>query len=207
MGEAADAANKKLFGMNSVSCVLVFACALFTTFTAHAGVWEVGASGSYRRQNIDVDAVDEAQSVTGSLSYYLDEASALELSYTDGASKRSIAPDAQNGHITTTTYKSLGLDFIYTLGQGQTRPYVKAGGQYILEKKIVDQYTNNTGNYQPRTEQSTPALVPSVGVGFKVGLTAGLSIKMGIDAWTSDGLSVQPVKIDYAGRAGLSWMF
>ncbi len=188
-------------------CAFVFVSTLTTSLVAKAGIWEVGASGSYRRQNIDVDAVDESQSLTGSLSYYLDEASAIELSYTDGISKRSIYPNSINGHITTATFKSIGLDFIYTFGQGQTRPYIKAGGQYILEKKITDQYVNNAGNYPPNPIQSTPALVPSVGAGFKIGLTAALSFKVGIDAWTSDGLSVQPVKIDYAGRAGLSWMF
>jgi hypothetical protein len=93
------------------------------------------------------------------------------------------------------------------LGSGTTRPYVKAGAQYLLEKKLVDQYRDASGNWNPNTLESTPSIVPSVGVGFKIGLTASLSIKAGIDAWTSDSLAVQPVKIDYAGRAGLSWMF
>ncbi len=197
------------------SCALVRALALTCAYffvslaplPANAGIWEIGASGSYRRQNIDVDAVDESQSITGSLSYYLDEASAIELSYTDGISKRTINPTVVNGHITTATYKALGLDFVYTLGSGSTRPYVKAGAQYLLEKKIVDQYLDNTGNFQAKTSESSPSLVPSVGVGFKMGLTTTISLKAGIDAWTSASLSVQPIKIDYAGRVGLSWMF
>lgn len=167
----------------------------------------MGASGSYRRQNIDVDAVDEAQSLTGSISYYFDEQSAVEMSYTDGTSKRSISPDVVNGHITMAMYKAVGLDFIYTFGTGTTRPYVKAGGQYLLEKKIVDQYKISSGAFNETTVSSTPSLVPSVGAGFKIGLTNALSLKAGIDAWTSDSLSVQPVKVDYAGRMGLSWMF
>lgn len=191
----------------AVACAFVLITSLVTASTASAGIWEIGASGSYRRQNIDKDAVDESQSLTGSLSYYLDEASAIEASYTDGTSKRSISPSTVNGHITTALYKFLGLDFVYTIGGGTTRPYIKAGAQYILEKKIVDQYTDANGNNPPRTVSSDPALVPSVGVGFKMGLTTSLSLKVGVDAWTSDSLSVQPVKIDYAGRAGLSWMF
>lgn len=174
---------------------------------ARAGIWEIGASGSYRRQNIDVDAVDEAQSLTGSLSYYLDEASAIELSYTDGTSKRSITPNVTNGHITMSIYKAIGLDFIYTLGSGTTRPYIKAGVLQFIEKKIVDQYRDSSGNWNPTTIESTPSLVPSVGIGFKMGLTTSLSLKAGIDASTSDSLAVQPVKIDYAARVGLSWMF
>lgn len=174
---------------------------------AWAGIWEVGASGSYRKQNIDVDAVDEAQSITGSLSYYLDEQSALELSYTDGISKRSINPDVYNGHITMSIYKAIGLDFIYTFGSGNTRPYVKVGGAYFLEKKLVDQYRDANGNWNPNTIETTPSVVPSVGVGFKIVLVGALSLKAGIDASTSNALSVQPVEIDYAGRVGLSWMF
>ncbi len=189
----------------------VFLCGvlplLVVSSPARAGIWEIGASGSYRRQNIDVDAVDESQSITGSLSYYLDQASAIELSYTDGISKRSINPTVVNGHITTATYKALGLDFVYTLGSGSTRPYIKAGAQYLLEKRIVDQYLDNSGNFQPKTSESSPSLVPSVGVGFKMGLTTTISLKAGVDAWTSESLSVRPVKIDYAGRCGLSWMF
>ncbi len=174
---------------------------------ANAGVFEIGASGSYRRQNIATDAVDQAQSLTGSLSYYLDEQSAIELSYTDGVSKRAISPDSINGHTTTAIYKSVGLDFIYTFGAGSVRPYAKVGTQYILVKRITDQYTNNTGNYPATTIESTPSFVPSAGVGFKIGLTNSISLKAGIDAWTSDSLAVQPVEIDYAARFGLSWMF
>ena len=186
---------------------LIILSTSFHSSRAQAGVFEVGASGSYRRQNIATDAVDESQSLTGSISYYLDEQSALELSYTDGVSKRAISPDSINGHITTATYKSVGLDFIYTFGGGSARPYVKLGTQYILEKRITDQYTNNVGNYQANTIESTPSFVPSAGIGFKIGLTNSISIKAGIDAWTSDSLAVKPVEIDYAARFGLSWMF
>jgi hypothetical protein len=192
--------------------VLVIVFAIFLGASAlpsfaKAGVFELGASGSYRRQNIATDAVDESQSLTGSISYYLDEQSALELSYTDGASKRSISPDSINGHTTTVIYKSIGLDFIYTFGGGSARPYVKVGTQYVLEKRITDQYTNNTGNFPANPLESTPSFVPSAGIGFKIGLTNAISVKAGIDAWTSDSLAVQPVEFDYAARFGLSWMF
>ena len=180
---------------------------LFGPAVSSAGVWEIGASGSYRRQNISQDAVDEAQSITGSLSFYFNEQSALELSYTDGISKRSISPDDVNGHTTSSIYKSIGLDFIYTLGDGSIKPYIKGGTQYLLVKKIVDQYKVSAVAFQETTVESSPSFVPSAGLGFKMSLTNALSLKAGFDAWTSDALSVQPVKIDYAGRVGLSWMF
>ncbi len=193
--------------MQRIVWALVFVAAFFAPTVSRAGIWEVGASGSYRRQNIDVDAVDEAQSITGSVSYYLDEQSAIELSYTDGISKRSISPDVINGHITTSIYKAIGLDFIYTFGSGSTRPYLKVGAQYLLEKKLIDQYKDSSGPYTETVIESTPSIVPSAGAGFKISLTNALSIKLGVDAWTSDSLAVQPVKFDVAGRAGLSWMF
>ncbi len=193
--------------MQVIVWALVFVATFFAPTISRAGIWEVGASGSYRRQNIAQDAVDEAQSLTGSLSFYFNEQSAIELSYTDGTSKRSISPNDLNGHITTSVYKSIGLDFIYTLMGGNIRPYVKAGTQYLLEKKIIDQYRVSGTAFRENTVESNPAFVPSLGAGFKMGLTTSLSLKAGIDAWTSDGLDVQPVKIDYAGRVGLSWMF
>lgn len=193
--------------MQVIVWALVFVAAFFAPTVSRAGIWELGASGSYRRQNIAQDAVDEAQSLTGSLSYYFNEQSAVELSYTDGTSKRSINPDDVNGHITMSIYKAIGLDFIYTFGGGSVKPYVKAGTQYLLEKKIVDQYRVAGGAFNETTVSSSPSFVPSAGLGFKMGLTNTLSLKAGIDAWTSDALSVQPVKIDYAGRVGLSWMF
>jgi hypothetical protein len=193
--------------MQVIVWALVFVATFFAPTISRAGIWEIGASGSYRRQNIDKDAVDEAQSITGSLSYYLNEQSAIELSYTDGTSKRSINPDVVNGHITMSIYKSIGLDFIYTFTGGNIRPYIKAGTQYLLEKKIVDQYRIASGAFNENVVENSPTLVPSAGLGFKMGLTNSLSLKAGIDAWTSDGLSVQPVRIDYAGRVGLSWMF
>ena len=141
--------------MQVIVWALVFAATFFAPTVSRAGVWEIGASGSYRRQNIAQDAVDEAQSLTGSLSFYFSEQSAIELSYTDGTSKRSINPNDVNGHITTSIYKSIGLDFIYTFGQGSVKPYVKAGTQYILVKKIVDQYKQAGQPYNDTDRKST----------------------------------------------------
>lgn len=198
---------KSIFGIGRTFAVSTLA--LFCFSNAHAGVFEVGGSGSYRRQNIDRDAVDEAQSLTASVSYYLDEASAIELSYTDGKSRRSISPNVTNGHKTTVNYKALGLDFVYTIGgrESNIRPYIKLGAQYVLEKQIVDQYRTASGTWDAQIADDGQALVPSAGLGFKMGLTQALSLKAGIDAWSSRPLEESPFEIDYAGRVGLGWMF
>lgn len=200
-----------LRGLQAAVVATVVSVSLYST-QANAGVWEIGMSGSYRKQNIDVDAIDEAQSLTGSLSYYLDDASALELSYTDGKSRRQINSVSSTDtifHKTTVNYRSVGLDFIYTIGkrESQVRPYFKIGAQYIMTKQIVDQYVRN-GNPLPQTgSDENDSLVPSVGVGFKIGLTETLSFKAGIDAWSSRPLNKTPFDVDYAARVGLGWMF
>lgn len=184
-------------------------CCLAGAPHASAGIFEVGASGTYRRSNIGANAFDESQSLTASLSYYLNDSSAVELSYTHGLSERSIAEGEPNGHVTNLTYQTLGLDFVYTLGDREAafRPYLKAGGNYILKKRLVDQYSDANGNWfsaQPIEED--PTLVPSAGFGFRLALTKALVLKIGVDAWTNP-LNEDEITIDYAGRAGLSVMF
>lgn len=177
---------------------------------AHAGLFEIGASGSYKRSNIAVDAYDESSSLTGSLAYILTESSAIEASYTDGSNKRVISETVPNGHVTYLYYKTVGLDFIYTFGSKDKvlRPYVKGGANYIISKRIVDQYRLANGTLWPATTlDDQPGLVPTVGLGFRFGLTESISLKVGVDGWTSRPLNSPPVTIDWIGRAGLSWFF
>lgn len=185
--------------------LFILLCSFLISKQAFAGVIELGVSGSYRHSNIDRDAFDEASSFTGSVSYYFDEMSALESSYTSGASRRVIGAGSGNDQITTMTYNMLGLDFILTLGEkgAVLRPYLKMGAAYIMSKKIYYEYRP----FGESTKEDPAALVPSAGVGFKFSLTQTLSLKTGIDAWTSRSLYDTPVTIDYAGKAGLSWMF
>ena len=91
---------------------------------------------------------------------------------------------------------------------GMTYKDLFPDGDKQAEKIVATyQYRDANGNWNPTTIETTPSVVPSVGVGFKIVLVGALSLKAGIDASTSNALSVQPVEIDYAGRAGLSWMF
>lgn len=182
---------------------LVLALALaFSVEDARAGFIEISASGSARRVNIDQNAYDEMTALTGSLSYYFDEMSAIELSYTDGSSKRFIGSTNNQDRTTWVYYKLIGLDFVYTVGDRASaiRPYIKGGAVYIMEKRFVDQFQG----FPATISQIAPTVVPSVGAGIKISLTANLSIKTGVDAWMSGNANGG---IDYAARAGLSWMF
>ncbi len=181
----------------------------FASDFAHAGYVEVGASGSYKRSNIGTNSFDESQSITASLSYYFDESSALELSYTDGINRRRIGVDQPDGQLTNMYYKMAGLDLVLTLGDREStiRPYMKIGGVYIMDKRFETQYWQATNVFPVSTREDPPALVPSAGVGFKLALTKAWSLKVGVEAWSSRSVSESPVTIDYSGRVGLSWIF
>ena len=191
-------------------CFLILFAILFGfSARANAGFIEVGASGSYKRSNIGANSFDESQSITGSFSYYFDESSALELSYTDGINRRLIGEGQPNGQLTNMYYKMMGLDFVLTLGDREStiRPYVKVGGVYIMDKRIVTQSWLNGDVFNHSPQEDPPALVPSAGLGFKLALSKSWSLKVGVEAWSSRSISEDPVTIDYSGRIGLSWMF
>lgn len=175
----------------------------FFSLPAAAGFIELGVSGNYRKSSIDKDNYQESLSYTGSLTYYFWEMSAVELSYTNGVSNASVKPGNDPRTDTITGFELTGLDFILTLGDRESvvQPYVKVGGAYI-KKKIV----KRTEGFDTRDGGSSEGLVPSAGVGFKVKFTRELSLKVGVDAWTSPPKQ-QPVIVDFAGRVGLSWMF
>lgn len=170
---------------------------------AAAGFIELGVSGNYRKSSIDRDNYQESLSYTGSLTYYFWEMSALEFSYTNGVSNAVVKPPNDIKTNTITGFELMGLDFILTLGDREAvlQPYVKIGGAYI-KKKII----KRSPGLDDRDGGSSEGLVPSAGVGFKVKITKELSLKVGVDAWTSPPKQ-QPVIVDFAGRVGLSWMF
>lgn len=184
--------------------------ALIISSSAQAGFIEVGASGTYRKQNVGADIFAESYSITGSLSYLFNEMSAIELSYTEGYGRTVIGSAPTSGAtkelVSTATMAS--LDFVYTFGEKNAvlRPYLKAGAGYLIKKEIIEVIA---GGFPNRTYQEDTGIVPSAGVGFRLALTQTLSFKVGVDGWSSQpiGKENRNSKIDYAGRAGISWLF
>jgi hypothetical protein len=174
---------------------------------AHAGYVELGASANYKFSGFDRDNSIESISYTGSYAYYFMENCALELSYTSGYSKQTAkASDSDPRYITEANIDMLALDLILTLGAKEDvfQPYIKLGGGYLKKElffKVDDGPTRRTS--------SSEGFVPSGGLGLKIGVTNTISIKLGVDAWTSplSHNKNEPVIVDYVGRAGLSWMF
>ena len=183
--------------------LVLFSILILGNNTAWAGIMEVGASASFRRSTINDDNYQESLSYTGSVSYYFWEMSALELSYTQGSALLSVKPADDTKITTKSSFRLIGVDLVITFASRESvlQPYLKLGGAHI-EKKIVREPEG-----MDATEIESPAgIVPSAGLGFKIKLSKTFSIKVGVDGWTSP-LNEDDPTVDYAGRAGVSWMF
>ncbi|HAG90327.1 MAG TPA: hypothetical protein DCL41_00555 [Bdellovibrionales bacterium] len=193
--------------------VAPFALALLVFSTsAFAGFLEIGASVNYRRNSIDENNYSDTTSYTGSMSYYFWDRSAIEFSYTYGLGKLSTKADGvgEIQRIQIAQFSMTSADLVLSLAgkEDLIQPYLKFGAGYV-DKSIFleDELTGR------RLIKTQTGIVPSAGVGLKILLSKSLSLKLGVDAWTSppddknaDG-SDRKDSIDYAGRAGLSWMF
>lgn len=172
---------------------------------AFAGFMELGGSVNYRSSRYDDNNFVESLTYTGSISYYFWETSALEMNYTTGTSKqvsKATGPTEKKFTVEDNIdMTSLDLVLSFADRQAPFRPYVKMGAGYLVKERFrkVDN--------DPRERISKQSgIVPSGGLGLSVNVTKTFSIKLGLDAWTSP-MNEKPVVVDYAGRAGLSWIF
>lgn len=181
---------------------------------SYAGFFELGLSGSYRKSYIPStsfgvsDSFDEAKAINTSVTYYFTEMTALEFSYTQGEAVRFIDFDTTSS-TTRHNYSLFGLDCVWTFADRNDDfiPYVKLGGAYFVQKRVeISYYDKNSATTLPTTPiELQNTLVPSAGAGIKVRLTDRLSLKVGIDTWTSGPANQNSNKFDWAGKAGLSW--
>ncbi len=195
-----------------VKRIFFFLSVLLFSFDSYAGFTELGASVNYRRTSIDDNNFSESTSYTGSISYYFWERSALELSYTSGVGKLSTKATgvSELTQLQIAQFSMIGLDLVLSLAGREDvfQPYIKIGAGYV-DKNIFKE-NEIEGRVKIQTQSGT---VPSAGAGFRIGLTKQLSLKVGVDAWTSplddrdENGEKRDLQIDYAGRAGLAWMF
>lgn len=173
--------------------------------TAQAGVFEVGASANYRSSRYDDDNYVQSLTYTGSFSYYFWEMCAWELNYTTGTSKQVTKGTAALDDVTTVEdnieLASMDLVLSFAARQDPFRPYIKLGAGYLVKERFRQ---INDDQKDKISEQK--GVVPSGGIGFSLSLTKAFSIKIGLDAWTSP-MNEEPLVVDYAGRAGISWLF
>ena len=163
---------------------------------------EVGLSGSYRRSNLDQENFTDTKSITGSMTYYFYALSAVELSYTKGLTTVQTDPSLVTGQTAKTEFELIGIDLILSLGEKESlvKPYFKLGAVHV-QSKIIIQNSFATDTIEPES-----GVAPSAGVGVKLALSKQLSVKLGLDCWTSP-LSQKPVEFNYAARSGISWLF
>lgn len=102
-----------------------------------------------------------------------------------------------------TNFQLVALDLVISFAERDEffQPYIKLGGGY-LKKSEFERIDGGDTNLI----QADEGLVPSGGVGFRLMLTKGFAIKFGLDAWTTP-LHEDPVVVDFAGYAGVSWLF
>ena len=193
--------------MQKLFCAILIGSFVVTP-VAQAGVMELGASASYRKTVVTSTNFSTQESYTGSLGYYFSDATALELSYTEGYGKTTT-----DTYIQTVYFTVWGADFILTFGGKDAvfRPYVKAGAAYITKE-----YQYKQVNQDPLPAVRSCGTSPSGGAGFRLMLTANFAIKAGAEAWTSplnenclpeaEAKKMQ-TQYDTSYRAGISWLF
>lgn len=174
---------------------------------ANAGLIELGTSANYRKTTINDTNYSVSESYTGSLAYYLTEATAIEASYTQGFAKQ--LTDASE---TRAYFNVYGLDFILTIGGKDStfRPYIKGGGAYVYKEIYYRQFNMP----EPLPVVKSCGIVPSAGAGFRLLLTANFAIKAGAEAQTSpmndqclrEG-ETRDTEYDFAAKGGISWLF
>ncbi|HMN69309.1 MAG TPA: outer membrane beta-barrel protein [Bdellovibrionales bacterium] len=178
---------------------------LLGTSTARAGFIEVGASVNYRSSGYDENNYIKSLTYTGSMSYYFMEMCAFEINYTTGYSKQlskgNGATDPKTLIEDSISLVSGDLVLSFAGRQDPFRPYIKVGAGYLTKERFRKV---NDDARERISEQS--GMVPSAGLGVSVSLTKEFSIKFGVDAWTSP-MDEDPLVVDYAGRAGISWIF
>ncbi|WP_413575723.1 outer membrane beta-barrel protein [Bdellovibrio sp. HCB290] len=188
--------NRFLFG-------LITATVLMFSVSAHAINVELGAQYGHKTQTYDANNYNEMESVTGSMSFYLWERIALELSYTDAQSvvvSKAFNTDPKR----TTVQRSqiMGADLILILADKKAlfQPYVKGGMAQINRKQTIK--IENQDTYENAPES---AVAPSYGVGLKVQFTPSMGLKFSYDAWETP-IGGGSKTNDSAIRAGITWM-
>lgn len=183
---------------------LLFLALLMGASPVYAGFIELGLSANYRSSGYDSHNKLESLTYTSSISYYFWEMCAIEMNYTTGYSKQtSKAGDLDPMQTLEDNIEMISGDLVLSFAgrQDPFRPYIKAGAGYLTKERF-----RQVEGFDKTSIAKQEGVVPSGGVGLSINLTKEFSIKVGVEAWTSP-LKQKPVIVDYAGRAGIAWIF
>ena len=162
---------------------------------------ELGISYGYSKKTFNTTNFYQTDSKSASLSFYLFERLATELSYTDSFYE-SQESDVTSTRTVQQSSKISNASLIYMLvgNRSAVQPYIKAGAAYIVKDQVV-KYLNASAIEIPRSA----GWAPSYGAGLKIALTERFAIKLSYDLWKtplSDGTNSD----DTSFKAGLSWI-
>ncbi len=191
--------------MRTTIMSLILICLL--PLTSHALYTEVGLSYNYMKRTFsELDKV-ENQNTTFSMSLYLVERVALELSYTNGLyvkkerEQQSLNATAQR---TTTQFSDVyetNLIYVFADKTAIFQPFIKGGAAYMKKKQVVQ-----IDNDPPFEITPKPGFAPSYGIGAKFLLSEAFAIKFSYDAVRTPVDENNSVD-DINGRVGVSWLF
>lgn len=176
----------------------------FTLFFAHLGAQalttEIGLSYGFTKKNFNSTNYYQSETKSASLSFYVFEKIALELSYTESFYENQ-ENDTTSQRVIQQTSNIAGTDLIFILTNQRSdfQPYIKGGAAYIHKKALI-KYANANAYEIPTKD----GIAPSYGVGLKYKLNEKFSIRLGYDIWKTpmdDGTKTD----DAAFKAGLNW--
>lgn len=178
----------------------LFFVLFFAQMAAQAMTTEIGLSYGFSKKNFNATNYYQSETKSASLSFYLFEKIALELSYTESFYENQ-ENDATSQRVLQQTSNVSGADLIFILTDQRSdfQPYIKGGAAYIHKKALIKY--QNANAYEIPTKDG---VAPSYGVGLKYKLTEKFSIRLGYDIWKTpmdDGTKSE----DTAFKAGLSW--
>lgn len=178
----------------------LFFILLLAQVAAQAMTTEIGLSYSFSKKNFNATNYYQSESKSASLSFYLFEKIALELSYTESFYENQ-ENDITSQRVIQQTSNIAGSDLIFILTDQRSdfQPYIKGGAAYISKKALIKY--QNANAYEIPTKDG---VAPSYGVGLKYKLTERFSIRLGYDIWKTpmdDGTKTE----DTAFKAGLNW--
>ncbi len=183
-----------------INTYLYFVLISFFSIQSFSMTTEIGLSYSYQKKNFNSTNYYQTETKTASVTFYLFEKVALELSYTDSFYENQ-EKDANSSRVLQQTSIITGGDLIYifTDQRDAFQPYVKGGTAYITKKAII-KYENADAFTIPTKN----GFAPSYGVGLKYKITETLSVNVGYSVWQTpmdDGSKTD----DSAFKTGLSW--
>lgn len=186
--------------MKNVLLLIVALVVFLPSTKSFAGFFEFSVTNNFRSSRIDENNFSKTNSLTGSVSYYFMEMSALEISYTEGVTEQKIKPTGDDSTVYTFEFRHYGADLVFSLASRKSifQPYIKAGTANVKKN-----FYSKVGSL-PRTKASDlkAQWLPSVGIGFKFKLTKNLALKAGIDAWGEEDQNIEDW--DNAARIGVS---